>query len=406
MSITSHKPKSGVTVIEVLFATGIVIFGLIGIASLISVAGRQASQANEVAEAQALARRWYSEFVARGYNNSALWRWYNDQGGASTVAGNFTVFTNKTPAIATLSSSTSTPTVRTRFRNAICIDPLFFSDSTTIDRLQSAPAFSSGQAYRPGLFPYYQDNFNPTSDPFTPAFGSDMPRLLRVSLATAVGSGVLPAKLVEQIFMSSDDFAIQASESDQTLSAGRLLDSNTARLQSKLEYSWLATLSPREFTAAELASGPELASPERQYTLAIVVLHRRDRQFFAPALSGPENSPQGERILSVSAHPGAFRNGSGGRITVEASTAVSDRLRVGDWVMLSRHQDTATAGRSVVCRWYRILGMDAEPTVGGTTWSRSIIIDGPDWAFSATMPTQVTVLNNVVTVLERVIEVK
>ena len=87
------KKNAGVTVIEVLFAAGIAVFGLIGIASLIGVAGRQASQANEVAEAQALSNSWYADFVTRGLNDSSQWRWFNDQLGGA-YATKFVAFAN------------------------------------------------------------------------------------------------------------------------------------------------------------------------------------------------------------------------------------------------------------------------------------------------------------------------
>ncbi len=70
--------RAGVTILEVLFATGIVIFGILGIAALIPLAARNANQANEANEGQAYGQRYYAEFIARGFNNSATWRWFND----------------------------------------------------------------------------------------------------------------------------------------------------------------------------------------------------------------------------------------------------------------------------------------------------------------------------------------
>jgi hypothetical protein len=118
---------------------------------------------------------------------------------------------------------------------------------------------------------------------------------------------------------------------------------------------------------------------------------------------GPENKPQGERLLAVTSSTD-FIGGSGGRVVLSASTEVSDKIRIGDWLMLARHQD-ATVNRSAVVRWFRVIGMDAEPTLTTTTWSRNVILDGPDWDFSAANPTQATLVPNVVTVLERVIPV-
>ena len=391
------KKNAGVTVIEVLFAAGIAVFGLIGIASLIGVAGRQASQANEVAEAQALSNSWYADFVTRGLNDSSQWRWFNDQLGGA-YAAKFVAFANS----GSPSSMTSTPSVRTAFRHAICIDPTFFADATNITAMSLPNTFGAAQAYRPGLFPYYQDNFDPTSDPFAPAaLGADMPRLLRVSLASSVAAGIMSETLVEQIFQSHDDLDPVQDEDDKTLPATRFINTGGGKLLSKGKYNWFATLSPREFASTLEFSNS--TSSEKLYTLDIVVMHRRDRQFFVPLSGGVENIPQGERLLAVTSTT-SFTGGSGGRVIMSASIEVSDKIRTGDWVMLARHQDS-TMSRSAIVRWYRIVGLDAEPTLTSTTWSRNVILDGPDWVFDSANPTQATLVPNVVTVLERVIPV-
>ena len=397
------KHRAGVTVIEVLFAAGIAVFGLIGIASLIGVAGRQASQANEVAEAQALSNSWYADFVTRGFNDSSQWRWFNDQLGGA-YATKFVAFANG----GSPGSMTSTPSVRTAFRHAVCIDPTFFADATNIIAMSPPNTYGPAQAYRPGLFPYYQDNFNPLTSPvatidfpthpnFLPA---DMPRLLRVSLASSVAAGIMSETLVEQIFQSHDDLDPVQDEDDKTLPATRFIGTGGGKLLSKGEYNWFATLSPREFASTLEFSN---TSQEKLYTLDVVVVHRRDRQFFVPSSGGVENIPQGERLLAVTPTT-SFTGGSGGRVIMSASIEVSDKIRIGDWVMLARHQD-ASMSRSTVVRWYRVIGLDAEPTLTSTTWNRNVILDGPDWVFSAANPTQATLVPNVVTVLERVIPV-
>src|SRR5690606_27161567 len=71
--------RAGVTSLQVLFASGIAVFGLVGIASLIAVAGRQASDANSWSEGQSAARYALSDFIVRGYNNSANWTVFDDQ---------------------------------------------------------------------------------------------------------------------------------------------------------------------------------------------------------------------------------------------------------------------------------------------------------------------------------------
>ncbi len=388
------------TVIEVLFAAGIAVFGLIGIASLISVAGRQASQSNSVSQSQSYAVAWYADFVARGFNESSRWRWYDDQAKLRRGFGASIGEVNATPPP---TSGTSVGSQRTVLRNAVCIDPLFYSEATNATEI--GKTFLPDQAFRPGLFPYYQDNFNPLSSPYAPGFLTvDMPRLLRVNVTNPSSVTIIPARIAERIFTSWDDLAVQADELDKTLPATRIVGTQAA---AKGEFSWFATLSPREFTTSEVNNGIPYGSRESLFTLSVVVLHRRDRQFFVPLATafGPEDMPQGERLLSVTA-PAPFSGGSGGRVELSATNEVSSKIKLGDWVMLARHQ-SAMAGRSVVVRWYRVIGMDADITQGTVGWSRNVVLEGPDWDFSGTgfLETQATLVSNVVTVLERVVTV-
>ncbi len=398
--------RAGITVLEVLFAAGIAVFGLVGIATLISVAGRQATQANELSHAQVLGMAWYSDFKVRGFDEGARWLRYND------LTRTYVPFVNS----ADILSGTSVNSQRSGNRHAICIDPHFFCDATTAAALPSFPT-TSGQAYRPGLFPYYQDNFEPLSTPFpdpvrslSPVFTSvDMPRLLRVSLRNQItDAGPMVTDLINRFFSSGDEAAQTASKDDATLPVARV--DNGSRFSTRGEYSWFATLCPREFNAQEVnhMSGTAYKQAENEYTLSVVVTRRRDRQLFLPTDPGPENTPQGERLLNVSA-PVNFVGGSGGRVTLSASINVSDKIKIGDWVMLARHQGVASLGRSVVVRWYRVIGVESEATVDLTTntWSRDVTLDGPDWVFGGgPNATQATLVNGVVTVLERVVRLR
>jgi hypothetical protein len=419
--------RDAVTIIEVLFATGIAIFGLIGIASLIGVAGKQASQSNAATVSQALANQWFGDFVVRGFNASPNWRVYNDQiTPAPTLASRFISFDNSSA----LASGTSSGGTRPANRHAICVDPLFFADPSNLTALLGS--FPNTQAYRPGLFPYYQDNLNPLSDPFTPVFYTtapvNRPRLLRVGLHDPSSAlETLTSSQVNRLFLSFDDQIVTVAniddpttvidERDPSAAATRRLAAGGGQFASNGEYSWFATLCPRELLPGETTK------PENLYTMSLVVTKRRDRVFFQPTATGVDNIPNGERIAYVS-RPGLIRNpatgdmepqfplipltlpldfqgGSGGRVLLSGSLNTSSKLGTGDWIMLSRYQPI---GGSVVVRWYRVIGLDAKPTETGTFWSREVSLDGPDWVFDAT--TQATLVSNVVTVFERVVEVQ
>ncbi|MCA9132698.1 MAG: hypothetical protein KDA45_06075 [Planctomycetales bacterium] len=387
--------RRGVTVIEVLFATGIAIFGLVGIASLIGVAGRQASDANKSSEGQALGQVWYSEFVTRGFNDSSRWRWYNDQ---QPPANRFTAASALPSPLARGTTNGTVPPNRTRNRHAICIDPLFFADPLNLANMQTG--FASSQVYRPGLFPYYQDNYDPLTG--NPSLTNNLGRLLRVSLADASLGSLLPPGAIERMFTSNDDLAMNFSEEDKTLPAFRVYD-GTARGLYKGEYSWFATLFPREFASGET---PNVLAAETFHTLSVVVCKRRDKAF-PPATELP-----GERLLQVRSpfdpnlQPNNFSGGSGGRVQLAAHVDVESSLLAGDWVLLTRQQLDGSV-LSTIGNWYRVIALDAEPDDYSTPgiWTRNVILDGPDWIFDSSNPTQATLIRDVATVLERVIPV-
>ena len=315
-----------------------------------------------------------------------------------------------------LSRATSVAGVRTTNRHAVCIDPTFFFDATTAGNITvNFPTTQSSkpQIYRPGLFPYYQDNFNP-ENPASP-LGFNAGRLLRVSVRKSDGV-LLPALVANRQFQFLDDLAITADSSDKTLPPERVfrffdIGATAPALGQGLangEYSWFATLCPREITSKYDETGTSF--PESMFTLSVVVCKRRDRAFYVPGSS--QQGPQGERVTTVIS-TGNFKGGSGGRVILSAAhdpldptVDVSDSLRAGDWVMLCKEQSIASGGLMTICRWYRVLTVDAESTIdtATSTWKRNVVLDGPDWVFD-TFPTQATLVSGVVTVVERVVPV-
>ena len=414
-SFCRARVRRGVTVLEVLFATGIAITGLIGIASLLVVAGKQSSDATRVSEAQAVSQAWYGEFVTRGYSDSSRWLWFND------VSPAFTSFTGVGSVSRGTSVTTGSTASRIGGRHAVCIDPSFFSHPPTSTFLGSA--YVATQAYRPGLFPYFQDNYNPLEDPndtMQTFLGANRARLLRVSLSNpfnGIGLGRLTAKQIEQQFLSSDDLAMDLDDDDPSIPGTRIYTSGGSKALARGEYSWFATLSPRDFTSSEITRlegaanlaeiNAVLLNQEELYTLSIVICHRRDRAFIPNSAGAP---PQGERLAAVSA-ASAFAGGAGGRITLSTTTAFDDSISAGDWVMLCRHQSLGAGTFSgtlvgTICRWYRVIGTDAEPIIdtASNTWTRDVILEGPDWVFGTN--TQAVLVSNVVSVIERVIYVE
>ena len=68
------KTRNAITLIEVLFAMLVAVVGLMGIASLLPLAARNARESNSFNFVQGAGQSWYQEFSARGLNDYGAWR--------------------------------------------------------------------------------------------------------------------------------------------------------------------------------------------------------------------------------------------------------------------------------------------------------------------------------------------
>lgn len=408
----THR-RAGTTLLEVMFAIFVVTVGLLGIASILPLAARNASDSNAHNNAQALGQRWFQNFSAFGLNepnaftasrNGYDWIWFN--GGVPRGYQR---------------NSTGGLTTSAWINQSICIDPMFFTEREV--RRLNGGGVSPFVTYQTGVFPYYVSNYDPTTNSLadTPPFLERMqPRMLRTTLGRVLPPSllnparidVLSRKLVEDIFASTDDIAASADETDKTIPAFRVWAEAAPGQTNPLitkglvtgQYSWLATLAP-----IEPIRNAALASLPRDYLLSLVVMNRRDRQFDPGSAGGTR--PLGERLVQVQPLTDRFQNGTGGRIRVSGhwQDPSSDRLHVGDWIMLSTNVPDARIPGELfaVFRWYRIIGLSQETQLTGTentTWSRDVVLEGPDFVFGRDI--QGTLMSGVVTVVERNISIK
>lgn len=449
------RHRRGITVIEVMFAMGIALVGLFGIASLLLLAGRQAGESNRASEGQAFSQDWYGEFSARGLNNSAKWAWWND------ATPGMQWFSKTLGASAETPSKGSTALHSREYgRESVCLDPMFFAGRDLNNTL------TPSNWYRPSVFPYYQDRYNPTIDPayvngMAGLQWADQPRMLRVTWATPSASSpygpiAQTSRFLEQVFFSQDDYSVVLDE-DKSVAPVRGTSFFEAqvpnqplplgRFAAESQYSWLATLSPTE---------PQNFATEATdlYTLSLVVINKRDRIVYDPAVTTPRNpgtpavptnTPQGERLTWVQTQSGNFSGGNGGRVRLISSDGVDPTVHVGDWVMLSKYYnfEAVAFGPLVlrpnsVFRWYRVVAVESDETVGplGTiaggndpygqsppnnqVWGQDVVLEGPDWSFSPTVvvdlgggnsttvqtPTTGTLIKGTVSVYERIVNVQ
>ena len=439
-SNVSRHARHGISVIEVLFAMGVAVIGLLGIASLIPLAGKNAADSMQMSEAQALSMDWYSEFSARGMNVSDSWIMYRDY---TTPPGrqNFNKQLAATLPLRGCNPGSPSGMLRELGRESVCLDPYFFVHQTVESPVTSS--WSSNVSgtysnwYRPSVFPYYQDTYNPLVDAaYTRAAVSGtawdaQPRMVRVSVPGDTGLP-LSIRSLEQRFLSTDDLAITLDvpalgidDKDKTVPPMRVGMGN-AKFAATNRYSWLATMSPAEPIPA-LSTESTIF-----YTVSLAVVHNREMNIYDPAITATRTGamdpprvsekPQGERVMWVEPISGDFVGGNGGRVRLIGNDGTDDNITAGDWVMLGRTYAAVQVQASPVAirpftafRWYRIISVEqsAEPTLLATpplplqlgslaqvtnsgtatdpfgnnitsnqVWGREVVLEGPDWIFS------------------------
>jgi type II secretory pathway pseudopilin PulG len=402
MSKQQRTSRAAVTLLEVMFSMGVILIGLVGVMSILPLAGRRAQDAVSLSVGASMGDNVLDQLTTR--------RW---------LASNRLLHWSSTGVV---SSFTTSSTASPHF-GSFCIDPLYFSEHTFE---------TTTNGYSSQFFPFYKGNHDPTVDPSETliAWPSVQPRMLRVGVNRLSGTSVrLTTNESFSFADSSDDLTVDrpTDRAAQALLPGTSVTSLPGGLSygkrfSTGEFSWIATVDP--------AAGGEYAS------VSVAIIRNRQRMYSFPltpggvatAVSTPENNATDERVAYVSFAMG-FRGGAGGVVHLLSSANTVSRLRSGDWIMLSRNDGTNPRHR-----WYRVVAVDGDserfsgtpatlsPSLGvllpGThlrdIWRRKIFIDGPDWDFAyapsgfATVGinnTFATLVEGVVSVTEHVVAI-
>lgn len=453
---SSNCIPTGLTVVEVLFAMVIILVGLIGVAAMIPFAGRQAEDSYKITQAGAA-----GESALGVFNSSSIvrprmdspWLFISDQGTRNPVASLNEFYLNEFVSRSSPPNpSPSNPLQVAILQNQVigmgfCIDPLFWGYQTN---------FVGSGNFAKTRFPFYND-FMPTNyDPLGSPASFSTPRLRRVSLFDPSSSYALPRWLrlpsaIQLATVSGGDLIQAKPEADKSAAPlrGEYVDGTGALLQSPTaaaSVSWIATLAPidetpvilPEMLAGASASGPALA-PEN-FNLGVVVFSKRDvRDFNLDPTSGiPATGevPVSERlgflndVAGTPNHLSASWNAGTFDILIEADSKVDPKIKIGDWLMLSRNTSVevvvnpspplpllitnailATRQRH---KWYRVIGVSGdnafprEVRVAGEPWywtkhERQIFIKYSVTTFPTMPVTAVTLLKNVIQVYERTV---
>ncbi|QDV67904.1 hypothetical protein Poly24_16090 [Rosistilla carotiformis] len=400
----STQKRNGITLIEVMFAMGVMLIGLLGIASVIPVAANYARQTLEndigtVYASHAVALINSSKFLepkdlvfvndeTPGLGSDYLRNRPRREPGNFPAAG-FQVGT--TPSF--------------------CIDPWFLNHA-----LSYRDTSGSVNGFHAGVFPYYDSDYSPAVSPNATAMPTgdpnQFPRLWRVFPEIITGSPALSRRIggaIQSVFQNDDSLSMEFPD-DPTLYPQQIAYTSQVGAASNIavrrlaegHYSWIATVTPSNSVIAAGAM-----------KLSVVII--RDR-VFVPHPSNPltstsplnyavsadaESNATNERLALITGAIG-FVGGLGGSVTVEASTDMNDSIKAGQWVMLS--QRNFNPSLPAVHVWYEVNNV-SEPSpstsfTGG--WKRTVSLVGPDWPQPdmTSNATHMTIVENAIAVKE------
>lgn len=418
--VASHSGNRlrGVSLVEVIFSIGVILIGLLGVMSILPLAGNRAQDSISLSVGSTFADSVFQRLKAERFFSNRRLRSIVEVPPASAPPDDI---------FRTLVLPTNPATRLEPF----CIDPLFVSDSGYFTRpIPTAPAaFNRVQfgSYSVRFFPFYTLTHDPTTDPSAPqtmmvTSPVNFSRLTmrRVGISLQGSTVFLDSEQAYHLVESSDDVSF-VRPSDRTQSGyiqnlPAVLDSNDLSLQpwqrygSRIptgEFTWIATVVPQ--------AGNRFAS------VSIVVIRKRQRTLLVPerAAQNPQGNATDERLAYVTTATG-FSGGAGGVVELVSSDKTVSRLVSGDWLMLS-----AMSNSGPVHRWYRVSAVDAEPQIVAENannlflnatdpalareiWRRQVYLDGSDFPFPLAPPTNTfaTLIEGVVSVTEHTVRME
>jgi Tfp pilus assembly protein PilV len=457
--------RSGLTMLEVIFSMVVILVGLVSIAFLIPLAGRQAEDSQQITQGLAAGDSALALFNTANIAQPTLespWCLIDDVGvteysvsgmkdSYNAVGSSFPVPQNATQAAVAQNESIGI---------GFCIDPLFWGFANRSGNNVPQPFFRT-------RFPFLFDNSDPVllvSDPQL----RRAPRLLRGSLSdpqlSMPGSWLRQPAAVRLATMYGGDLIQPSSTKNKAIGPlrsvyvgtdGAIISTPNAAAQA----SWLATITPSEdtpiisldrvtniFQQSVLANQP-LDIP-RLYDVALVVFSKRDvRELSSVAVISPGNAQQGtpSEVMNVPTNERAVRvtgisddaiTSGTFNVVVNGYATMDSKIKPGDWMMMSRfamrdltprpaNNANVTQVARQVHRWYRII------SVTGDSYPLTLRVAGKPWGWTegeisdmqekgmalptvppvpgtgaGTYETQAVILKDVVQVYERQMELR
>ena len=422
--------RHGVTLMECIFAIGVILTGLVGLAALIPVASQNARETLEIDRSITESTSAAAVGSVQSFNNldSLVFFDKSVEGSDTFTPGGYLPSDQmRTLAVKlSLTAKLESPgyvhmPAASGLTSGICIDPFGLPDlamlsSAPADYVNNPNALSPFTAHNTGdsafnysRFPYFNERYNVLSPP-NGAIGTNAgpnastltrawpmsPRMYRATLRSPLYPStpvmrrfqLMPSPITNRIFGGGGGLSKVAGahrdqpngvQTERSFVGTNLVD--TGRDPAS-DYTWFATLVPA-FDGGD------------SFRQSIVVVRKRvapvpRRNGDPTALSraaytinDADDNPTAERIAWID--PSSvigFNGGAGGEVTVYGSQAISNDIESDSWVMLSRQPHGYLTGpprlradgvpgvpRPAVHRWFRVLSVGEAVTPADLTMS-------------------------------------
>ena len=351
-----HRHPQGITLIEVMFASGIALFGLLVVIALIPLAGNEVRVGLQTDRMASLGRNAVKEFDIRGMRDPNQWS-----------------LQDGSPAF--------------RSKQAYAIDPRFVTRHGNVAFPYSSIATGTMPRISLRIKHPRQKNHQGSCQ-----------KCLDEVISIRNGNPVftqLTQLTADQLFMARDDLVLNFPD-DRTLMSRptwpHALNGDglpVLKRQYRGELSWMATVVP-------LPSGSD------EYVLSIIVFSSRNitPEKWDEVDATVANVP--ERTASVTM-PLLGGGWTGGEVQLTHPIPSTNnaklyaenvlKLQTNNWVMLS-----GTFEKTPLYRWYRVLNVGSIGYGAGTA-SRHVTLQGADWP--PDIKTEATIMEGVVGVFEK-----
>ena len=372
--------RHGVSLLEVMFALGVIVIGLLGVVAVVPVGLSQLGTGTVADRASRTGLDAVEEIALRGMARSDQWL---DRGSTAIGDPRNSASPPVPPATTTLRVLRNGP------RTSFCLDPRF------VARHENSIVTGTNPILNPSTFPYTTNN-------------ATVPRMMRISLRDAPDSSsasIMTSAQADSVFVTADDLVFDLPD-DKSQPPEQVFGLADARRQFEGDMSWMATLVPK--------LNP-LENSQDSYTLSVVVFYRRDPlmdMFIDANLNGAYDAGEvltyNERDVNVVTLYSAGLGG--GDVQLEAPDVASLELKSNDWLLLMGNV-TTLGTTTPLMSWYRIVEVEQEVQDGGSPptgigpWQLDVTLVGPDWPVPAS-GTRAALIKNVVSVYEKTIRLE